>query len=204
MMGTPRENSPRGAEGRAHVTDATDPDTGSTLEDARTLLAFCRDHAEREDALETLAAMGPWLTRRELAGEVLDAVEAVTRPVLATPTPSVAAQALMVIVLSAMLDVEGHGKRVDALFMAWLRHPTSYGPSRATPKGFQRMEFVQRVADLLGWGDLDVKKDREPLARFAAWVNSWSTGNRFKVRRILGTLQRNFPAQGVWDQVRFG
>src|SRR5581483_5392369 len=106
--------------------------------------------------------------------------------------------------LSTLIDLEGHGPRVDALFAAWLRHPASYGPGRATPREFQRPEFVQRVADLLGWGELDVVRDRDALSRFAAWVASWSTGSRFKVRRIVQTLRRNFSAGGVWDQIRFG
>lgn len=188
------------------MTDPTNtaPEPESTLDEARILLAWCRDHADRDDALETLAALGPWLTRKELSADVLDAAEAVTRPIFAAPSPPVTAQALVVIVLSALLSLEGSSARVDALFLAWLRHPSSYGPSRATPKEFQRTEFVQRVADLLGWGELDPRKDKDALARFAAWVAGWSTGNRFKVRRIIGTLQRNFNAPGVWEQIRFG
>ena len=92
---------------------------------------------------------------------------------------------------------------VDELLAAWLRHPRSFGSLHTTPAAFQRESFVQRLGDLLGWNALDLHRDRDALRRFAEWVNTWNPRNKFRSRRALQALARNFPASDVWSRIHF-
>lgn len=173
-----------------------------SVDDARRLLHWCRDHASADDALETLVELGTFLERPELAKDVLVAAEAVTAPVLAMEAPSPALNAAMVVLLSHLLEVPSERDAVDKLLAAWLRHQASFG-DKPSPGAFQRAELVQRVGDMLGWGTLSLEKDREALGRFALWVNNWNLRHKYRARRALDLLRRNFPAPEIWNRVRF-
>lgn len=168
------------------------------------MLTWCRENPTHENALVALVELRDHLLRPEVAGEVLDAAEAVVRPLLEEQAPGPVVQAHMTILLSALLQIDSQRDRVDALFAAWVRHPSTYGSARATPPQFQRPEFVQRLADLLGWRTLQLPRDREALARFLAWVNTWTPKHKHQVRRPLDQLRRVFPAPDLWKLVRFG
>ena len=108
----------------------------------------------------------------------------------------------MTILLSVLVDIPNQQDAVDRLFRSWVLHPASFGASRATPAEFQRDAFVQRLADMVGWGSLDVVRDADALTRFFAWVNTWTPKNKNAVRRTIWTLRRNFPNPALWNSVR--
>jgi hypothetical protein len=186
------------------VTEPPPNSTELTNEQIREVLAWCRENPTHENALTGLVELREHVLRPELAAEVLDASEAVVRAILADPAPRPAVHAQMTILLSALLQIDRQRERVDALFVDWLRHPASYGPNRATPPAFQRPEFVQRLADLLGWQSLDLQKDRDGLVRFLTWVDTWTMKNKYRARRTLDQMRRIFPAPDLWKLVRFG
>lgn len=185
------------------MTEQPSPEIKLTPEEARAVLAWCRENAADEEAIvrlnELLAAQpGP-----EFAKDIVDVAEAVSAPLIASSPPTPAAQAHMIILLASLLGIESERDRVDAILAGWMRNASTFGPDRATPPPFQRSEFVQRVADLLGWGTLEIGRDRGALARFLAWVNSWTVKNKFKIKRTLDAMRRNFPAPDLYKMVHF-
>jgi hypothetical protein len=192
------------------VSEPTQPDevpTPSTNDVPADLvqqaLAWFAANPTDHEALPQLNELGEVLLRPEFAAAVLTAAESVTRPVLEMPSVGPAERAHMVILFSLLLRIPSGGARVDKLFAAWLRHPSSFGSGRSTPPAFQRAEFMQRVADLLGWGELDATRDADALSRFVAWVNDWAPKNKHRVRRTFDAVRRNFPAPDVWKHLWF-
>ncbi len=180
---------------------ADDPETVRAL--ARETLAWCRDNPGDPEALPRLNTVLELVRDPALAKDVLAASEAVTRHVIGDAAPSPATHAHMTVLMALLLEYEPARDGVDALFAEWLRHPRSYGPAHATPAAFQRESFVQRLGDLLGWGTLDVRRDREALTRFAHWVDAWAPKNKFRAKRAIDAVRRNFPAPDVWGVIRF-
>jgi hypothetical protein len=174
-----------------------------SIDAIRELLKRCRENPHDENSLVMLNELREYLLEPTLAKDVVSAAHAVTRPVLREANPSPVLQVHMMILLSFLIELSRERDGVDALFVEWLRHPQSYGPGRGTPPSFQKAEFVQRVADLLGWGSIDIEKDRGALERFLDWVDSWTVKNRFKVRRTLDVMRRNFGAPELWRRVHY-
>lgn len=189
-------------EAPAPTAPSDDPETVRAL--ARDTLAWCRDRTpatpRRCPRLNTVLEL---VHDPALSEDVLAAGSAVTRAVIADASPAPAAHAHMTVLMALLLEYEPTRDGVDALFVEWLRHPRSYGPAHATPATFQRDTFVQRLGDLLGWGTLDVKSDRDALTRFAQWVDTWAPKNKFRAKRALDAVRRNFPAADVWNVIRF-
>lgn len=189
------------------MTDAPPPDAPTpdapTPDAAREVLAWCLANPVDGAAIVRLNELRETLLAPDLAADVIAAAEAVMQPILAQAAPTPLVQAHVVILLTSLLQLGSEGSRVDVLLASWMRHPASFGPDRATPPEFQRPEWVQRAADLLGWGTLDVDRDRDALRRFFAWVNSWKPRHRWQVRRVIQVLERNFPAPDVWRLVHF-
>ncbi len=174
-----------------------------SIDAIRELLKRCRENPHDENSLVMLNELREYLLEPTLAKDVVSAAHAVTRPVLRETTPNPVLQAHMMILLSFLIDMRKERDAVDAMFVEWLRHPSSYGPGRGTPPPFQKAEFVQRVADLLGWGTIDIEKDRGALERFLDWIDSWSVKNRFRVRRTLDVMRRNFGSPDLWRRVHY-
>ena len=206
---TPEATSPAAAsapsepDAPAPAASAAPESAPLSLEDARRFLAWCVEHPDDPDALALLNELGEHQRNPELAPALVAAARALTRPQLALdPTPPTL-HPHMVVLLAWLLQIESQRDAVDALYVEWLRHPASFGHGHLTPPALQRAEFVQRLGDALGWGLLDPKTDADALARFAAWVNTWTMKNKYRVRRTFDALRRNFPAPDAWKLVRF-
>jgi hypothetical protein len=174
-----------------------------SLEAVRKFLAWCQEHPEDPEALPLLNELGEHLHNPELAAGLVAAARAVTRPLLATDPLPPTAHAHMIVLLAWLLQIDSQRDPVDALYVEWLRHPGSFGHGHLTPPALQRSEFVQRLGDVLGWGLLDPQRDLSALERFAAWVNTWTMKNKYRVRRTIDALRRNFPAPEAWRLIRF-
>lgn len=159
------------------------------------------EHAKEDDALATLAELRVYFTKPEFGAEAVAAVRAVSQHVLANPELPPAVNAQMTLLLAQLLAVDAKRDDVDAIYAAWVRHASSFGP-RPTPNEYQRESWIQRLGDLIGWGSLDVNKDREALGRFTAWLDEWSVKNKFRAKRSLDLLRRMFPSD-VWKGVHF-
>jgi ferritin len=173
------------------------------------ILKWCKKFPNNEDALWRLTQLGENLMREEIAEYVLTTSEAVLSPLLPLGAALTSTMRGKITVLLAYLirlsylQPEQLRGPVDTLLLSWLRNPISFGDDPKPHRGIQQMSYVQRVADLLASSDLNISTDREPLERFAHWVNNWELEKKLHLRRIFEFLKREYPAPGVWDIVEF-
>lgn len=202
MMSTDEPiTAPEETSAPAPAAASDDPETVRAL--ARETLAACRDNPADPESLPKLNTVLQLVHDPSLAKEVLAAGDAIIRATLADPSPPPAVHAHMTVLFALLLEYDAARDPVDALFAEWLRHPMSYGPAHATPPDYQREAFVQRLGDMIGWGAVDLKRDREALTRFAWWVDTWTPKNKFRARRAIDLVKRNFPAPDVWNVIHF-
>lgn len=199
----PTADAAPAADAAAPAAPLLPEDPAQVLAVARAALAWCRDHPDDDTAPEQLNTVFQLVHDPALYDDVVAAAQAVVTHAAARPNVSPALHAHMTVLMAMLLDLPTHRDPIDALFVAWLRNPDSYGGVHETPSQFQRQSFVQRVGDLLGWGALDTRADRDVLLRFVEWVDSWNPRNKFKARRTLDAIRRNFGPQDVWSLVRF-
>ncbi|MFO0602006.1 MAG: hypothetical protein U0324_02475 [Polyangiales bacterium] len=183
------------------ATTPDDPETVRAL--ARDTLAACRDNPGDPESLPKLNTVLQLVHDPSLVKEVLAAGDAVIRATTADPAPAPAVHAHMTVLFALLLEYDAARDAVDALFAAWLKHPKSFGPAHATPSDYQRDAFFQRLGDMIGWGTVDVKRDRDALVRFCQWVDTWTPKNKFRARRAIDLVRRNFPAPDVWNVIHF-
>lgn len=192
-----------GAPEAAKVEPAKVEDPEEVRAAAREALAGLRDNPAAPEALQNLATVSELVKDPSLEADLVAAAQAVVLSTLSTPQLPAGTHAHMTVLFSHLLALRGEREAVDALYAEWIRHGDAFGGGHATPGNFQQEAFVQRAADLLGWGLLDHDKDRGGIGRFAAWIDSWNPRNKFRVRRVIDMLHRNFPAAGAWRTIHF-
>ncbi|MEZ4406241.1 MAG: hypothetical protein R3A52_07190 [Polyangiales bacterium] len=195
--------APAVAEAAEAVAAPTPPDPAEERRIALDALAWCRAHPSEETAVETVNTVFALESDPDVHAPLIEAAVAVVDAVSALEEPAPALHAHMTVLMANLLSLRGDRDVVDRLFAAWMRNAHAYGDVHATPPAFQRGEFVQQVADLLGWGALDPKNDRKALERFARWVDTWAPKNKFRVRRVVDAISRNFGPPDVWNLVRY-
>jgi hypothetical protein len=182
---------------------ASPPDPAQERAIALDALTWCGEHPAEETAVETLNAVFTLIRDPEVRPLWIATVRTVVLAIAQVPDPTPALHAHMTVLVANLLELSTDSAMVDELLAAWLRHPKSFGSLHTTPAAFQRETFVQRLGDLLGWNALDLHRDRDALRRFADWVNTWNPRNKFRSRRALQALARNFPASDVWSRIHF-
>jgi hypothetical protein len=172
------------------------------------ILAWCQKFSEDEDALWRLTQLGRYLLNNEVAEEVLSTCETVLRPFLSAqgPIPAVAKR-LIATVFSYLIGAPGlrageSRTRVDTLFAAWLRNPSSYGIDPKAHLALQRRTYFVGVGKLLESGALTLPSDRDALERFLRWVNTWEPRSKATLRPDLAWLKQNYPEPGLWEIVQ--
>lgn len=187
------------------MTDTTSTPTNELSDDElRKLFLWCREHTAEPDALTTLNDMGPILLRPSVGKDMIETVNAIIDTLANEKEPSAHIHAHMMILLSTLIDHRSQRDAFDAILLRWMRHPASFGPARATPPELQREAFVQRLADALGWNAISVATDRDAIARFLAWVDTWAPKQKSAAGRIIALMRRNFPEGGeLWRLVRY-
>jgi hypothetical protein len=187
------------------VTDPTsNPSNELSDDELRKLFLWCREHTQEPDALTTLNDMGPILLRPSVGKEMIETVNAIVDTLENDKEPSAHIHAHMMILLSTLLEHRTQRDAFDKILLRWIRHPASFGPARATPPELQREAFVQRLADALGWNAISVTTDRDAIARFLAWIDTWAPKQKSAAGRIIGLMRRNFPEGGeLWRLVRY-
>lgn len=188
------------------MTDATtaiSPTNELSDDEVRKLLDWCREHSAEADALTTLNDMGPTLLRPSVGKDVIAVVNAILDELAKDAAPSAHVHAHMMILLATLIDHRAQRDAVDVILLRWMRHPTSFGPARATPPELQKDGFVQRIADALGWGSLSLEADKDAIARLLSWVDTWAPKQKAAAGRIVAMMRRNFPQGGeLWKLVR--
>jgi hypothetical protein len=170
---------------------------------AKEALGALRENPAAEGALQNLATISELVKDPALEADLVAAAQAVVLSTLAAPQLPPGTHAHMTVLFSHLLALRSERDAVDALYAEWVRHGDAFGAGHATPSNFQQEVFVQRVGDLLGWGTLNGDADRAGIARFAEWIDSWNPRNKFRVRRVIDMMHRNFPAGGAWRGVHF-
>lgn len=170
---------------------------------AKEALGALRENPAAEGALQNLATISELVKDPALEADLVAAAQAVVLSTLAAPQLPPGTHAHLTVLFSHLLALRTERDAVDALYAEWVRHGDAFGAGHATPSNFQQEVFVQRVGDLLGWGTLNGDADRAGIARFAAWIDSWNPRNKFRVRRVIDMMHRNFPAGGAWRGVHF-
>jgi hypothetical protein len=106
-----------------------------------------------------------------------------------------------------LIDISNRARsmrsRANGLLLLWLRRLESYGDTPPDPIVVQYWTHVQRVADLIKDGDLNVRRDRELLERFLRWVDHWEPRRKTFIHKIITWLKHSYPAEGLWEIVRF-
>jgi hypothetical protein len=179
------------------------------VETVKNILKWCRKFPSNEDAFWRLTQLGRHLLNEEVAEEACATSEVILDPLLSPDTdlsPLVRGQIITLFsyfIEAPALRVGELRSRVDRLLLRWLRHPASFGDDPKPHKNVQRRSYVQRIADLVASGALSVSEDRGALERFARWVNGWEPEWKSRLVSVIGFLERNYPAPGVWDIVEF-
>ncbi len=185
------------------ATNATPTSNELSDEEVRKLLDWCRTNPADTEALTTLNDMGPTVLRPSVGRDVVATVHAILDEVSKDPAPSANVHAHMMILLATLLEHRSQRDGVDGVLIRWMRHPASFGPARATPPELQKEEFVQRVADALGWRSLSLVDDKDAIARLLSWVDTWAPKQRAAAGRVVAMMRRNFPEGGdLWRLVR--
>ena len=177
------------------------------VETVRHILAWCRKFSGDEDALWRLTQLGRHLLNSEVAEEVLSTCETVLRSLLSAsgPIPAVA-KGQIATLFSYLMDAPGlrageSRARVDTLFVAWLRNPSSYGIGPKAHWALQRRPYFVGVGKLLESGALRLPSDRDALERFLRWVNTWEPRWKATLRTDLAWLKQHYPEPGLWEIV---
>jgi hypothetical protein len=179
------------------------------VETVKNILTWCRKFPRNEDALWRLAQLKRHFLREGVLEEVIATSELLLEARLAPGERlSSTIKEQITALFSHLIDAskscpEQLRSGADALFIRWLRYPASFGDRLNLHYNFQRRNYIQRIADLLDSGDLNVVEDREALERFLRWINNWEPERKLNVHPIIRILERKYPAPGLWDIVKF-
>ena len=176
------------------------------IESIRDVLHWCRAFADHEDGLWRLSQLGVNLLAEGLQEEVVTAAETLLEPRLDACRALDADERIVLSAVISNLVTIGRRdpelrSRVDALLLAWLRRPASYGNAPPVPNVVQRTNYFQAVVDLVVRGSLDLARDREPLERFLRWVNAWQPERKAALHRTVTWLTHNHPGDGLWELI---
>jgi hypothetical protein len=179
------------------------------VETVRDILNWCRKFSTNEDALWRMMQLKKHLLREEVAKEVCVAYETILNQRLSTNIKLTLIDSGLISTLFAyLIDApafqEGELRnRVDELLLRWLRHPASFGNDPKPHWNIQRHSYMWHVIELIESGALSVAEDRGALERFMLWVNNWEPEQKSHIRHLINYLKRKYPAQGLWDIVKF-
>ncbi len=178
------------------------------VDTVKDILIWCCEFPDNENALWRLTQLKVHLLNEEVGEEVITTSEAVLNPLILIQVPLTAVirgqiNTLFSYLISApKLRSDQLRKRVDTLFLAWLRNPAAFENYSKPHINLQQSSYVQRVIDLIVSDALDINADYEPLERFLHWINSWEPERKSQLYRRFDFLKYNYPAPGLWDIVK--
>jgi hypothetical protein len=174
----------------------------------RHVLAWCRICHDDNDAMWRFSQLGNNLRQLEIASDFLLTAEEMLAPRLQGPVDMTTGNQITTI-LSLLLPSTRHldkecQTRIDLLLVSWLRHSNSFGRRSGENPYSQHIAFVYRLRNLLSRRKIDPHDDHAAVQRFLTWVNSWDEWRKdSRLRQVLESFRRKFPANDLWDTVRF-
>ncbi|MDQ3012764.1 MAG: hypothetical protein M3X11_18910, partial [Acidobacteriota bacterium] len=178
-------------------------------ETVRQALAWCRQFPANEDVWWRLTGLRTNLLRPEIADELSDTAELLIGWAMQRLDHRATTTILQInAVFSYLSKAPGFRKgslrqRSDALLLTWLRHPLAFEFGPRDTYFLQRMQYFQRVTDLLVFAPDILHAERAHLARFLRWVNRWEPDRKDDLRPLIATLRIKYPDQELWDIVKF-
>jgi hypothetical protein len=142
------------------------------------ILGLCRTMPAASNSLFAFVLLTPHFAQLP-ADEVVQTAEAVLTLLCRYPGDMVdrARTAITELTLSLVADANerfsAYRSQVDELFLAWLRHPASFGGALRLDAVFHQVAFGQRVLALIRADKLSPATDGEAIARFIDWVATW-------------------------------
>ena len=177
-----------------------------TLEEStiRDILFWARTFARDDDALFRTTQLGPHLHRQGIEDDLMVTAESLLKmrgTVIHPPATWLLDTICSYLICARSLGDRGYRDRVNDWFSDWFRHASSFlNPPR--PPG-QRPQFIERLAECLYGGDLDLVRDRESLRKFLLWVSRWSPENKSRAQAQLEELSVAFPDPTIWGVIDF-
>ena len=178
-------------------------------ETVRDILTWCRTFPQDEDVLWRLTPLRTRLFDFALADDVCRTAEVVFEYLTKQEELSEEQAGQITMLLSYLIAApnlrEGlYRERVDKLLLNWIRNPFSFAENPKPPASIQRVNYVQRVVNLIKFGALSSSEDLEAIKRFLLWVNNWDLQWKTGLRRTLDFLKHNYPPPELWDTVITG
>ncbi len=178
------------------------------VETVKDILMWCQRFPNNEETIWRLTQLKVHLLNEEIGEEVITTSEAVLNPLILTHGPLKAViRGLIATLFSYLINApklrSGQLRNhVDKLFLSWLRNPESFGSDPKPYINLQRLDYVQRVIDIIVSGSLDIIADYEHIERFLHWVNCWELERKSQLYRKFDFLKHNYPEPGLWDIVK--
>ena len=167
------------------------------------ILFWCQTFPLDPDALWRMTALGTKLFHPSLAADLVATAESL----LAAHSPHVQSATISAeqldwissyLINNRAIRTGELRSRVDTWVIQWIKHAASF--SNLPKPQIQRPDIVQRIADLLYSGKLDVTADEQALAKFLRWLNRWDATKKSGVREFVEELSTAFPRGELWNK----
>ncbi len=178
-----------------------------SIDTVKDILKWCRKFPDHEDAIWRLTHLNGHLLNEEIGGEVISTSEIVLSSLILNKKPLRLGLRNQITILfsylisSPKLSSNQLKNRVDTLFIAWIRYPSSFGGDLFPNISIQQLVYVERVVNLLDSGVLDLSADRSSIERFLYWVNNWKSERKSQLLSTFESLKHKYPTEGLWDIV---
>jgi len=162
---------------------------------------------EKDKCVTSFSQLGKHLLTPSLRKEIVGAAEQLLTPLFRTHTQfNGYIQGDIAIVISYLLSLsrsqsDSIREQVNKLFILWLQHPGALTSEMKRCENIQRLEWVNRVGDLLETGHLSVDRNRTALERFFRWVDTWEGWRKSQIISKIESLSRRFHAPQLWNVV---
>ncbi len=169
------------------------------------VLTWCAHNCFHEDAPWRLAQLRQNLRSPAIAAEIVDATEVVLGAIQERGARDVTEAGLVASVLLNLVQNRGTSprllrRRVDNLFVRWLKSGLVFHRATRVPRRSQSPAVLQRVLDLVRYGDLDVRTDHDSIGGFLDWFRGWDEDRRTQVAKSVRWAFHNLPEPGLWER----
>jgi hypothetical protein len=169
---------------------------GLSEANVRDILAWCRRFHQDQEVVSRFLSLDLHLLRKEVASEVVEITKLLVETALLQESLPRSASARLSALFALFSESARLRTQIGPLFFRWLRHPSSFNPSRSevtyskTHLAAQRPSILFYLRDLIDSGELSVNRDREYLLRFFNWIQTWSSTPLERVRPLLAEWAR--------------
>ena len=180
------------------------------IDSVKSILKWCKKFHNNEDAIWRMTQLREHLLVEDIAEELILTSEVVLAPLITNESFmkwKIRNQITILfsyLIRALKINSSQLYDHVDMLLLIWLRNPNSYGINlKANNISIQSTFYVERIAEFIVSGALDISADYEPIGRFLSWVDNWDPKCKLQVKSVLASLKQDYPASNLWDIVEF-